>query len=145
EFGVKSRLFDRQLQANIAFYYYKYKGLQVGGIKPPQPGDLPIIRIVNAGAARTYGVDFDASFRPAAIDGLELNAAVNWNKGKYTDLQGIPCWGGQTIALGCTEIVDPQTGLNTSADLSDTPLIRAPEWQATFGFSYEMPIASDYK
>jgi iron complex outermembrane recepter protein len=145
EVGVKSRLLGGQLQANIAGYYYKYTGLQVGAIVPPEPGRLPINRIINAGAARTYGIDFDAAFRPGDIEGLELNASINWNIGKYTELEGIPCWVGQTVALGCNQIRNPATGLFTSQDLSGTPMIRAPEWQAVFGFSYEMPIASDYK
>lgn len=145
EVGVKSRLFGRQVQANIAGYYYKYTGLQVGAINPPEPGQLPIIRIINAGAARTYGVDFDASYRPYDLEGLELNASINWNNGRYTDLQGIPCWSGQTIALGCNQILDPQTSLFTAQDMSGTPMIRAPKWQATFGFTYELPVASDYR
>jgi iron complex outermembrane receptor protein len=145
ELGVKSRLLDRQLTANIAAYYYKYTGLQVGGIQPPEPGQLPIIRVINAGAARTYGIDFDAAYRPNAVEGLEITTSVNWNNGKYTDLQGVPCTSGQTIAAGCNTILNPQTGLFTAQDLSGTPLIRAPRWQATLGFSYEMPVASDYK
>jgi len=145
EVGIKSRLFDRQLLANIAGYYYKYTGLQVGAIVPPEPGKLPINRIINAGSARTFGIDFDAAFRPRAIEGLELNASINWNDGKYTELEGIPCWVGQTIALGCNQILNTSTKLYTSQNLSGTPLIRAPKVQATFGFTYEMPVASNYK
>jgi len=144
EIGVKTRLFDRQLTANIAGYYYKYTGLQVGGIEPPRNGQ-PIIRTINAGGAKTYGIDFDAAFRPHSVEGLELNASINWNKGTYTELDNIPCWSGQTVALGCIGTPNSETGLNTTQDISGTPLIRAPQWQATFGFSYEMPVASDYK
>jgi len=145
EVGIKSRLMDRQLLANIAGYYYKYTGLQVGAIVPPEPGQLPINRVVNAGAARTFGIDFDMAYRPRAIEGLEMNASINWNDGKYTELEGIPCWVGQTVALGCDQIQNNATGLFTAQSMSGTPLIRAPKVQATFGFTYEMPVASDWK
>jgi outer membrane receptor protein involved in Fe transport len=142
---VKTRLFDHQVRANLAAYYYKYTGLQVGAIVPPEPGQLPVNRVVNAGAARTFGIDFDASFRPRAIEGLELNASINWNDGKYTRLDNIPCWVGQTVALGCNEVLNSNTQLYTAQNLSGTPMIRAPKIQSTFGFSYEKPIASGLK
>ena len=145
EAGIKARLFDRQLQANLAGYYYKYTGLQVGAIVPPEAGQLPVNRIINAGAARTYGIDFDVAFRPRNIPGLDLNASFNWNNGKYSRLDGIPCWVGQTVALGCNEVLNTATGLYTAQSLSGTPLIRAPKVQANFGFSYELPVASDFK
>ncbi len=145
EIGIKSRLGGRRLQANIAGYYYKYTGLQVGAFALPEPGRLPVISVINAGAARTYGIDFDASYRPRNVEGLEITASINWNHGTYTRLEGIPCWPGQTIALGCDQIINTSTGRFTSANLSGTPMIRAPRWHASFGFSYETPIASSYK
>ena len=69
EVGLKSRWFDRSLLANIAFYDYDYKGLQVGGIEPMPRAAFPVIRTVNAGKARTYGVDFDLAYRPPAVEG----------------------------------------------------------------------------
>jgi hypothetical protein len=44
------------------------------------------------------------------------------------------------IAAGCDEVFNPQTGLFTAQDLSGTPLLKAPEWQARFGFDYARPI-----
>jgi iron complex outermembrane recepter protein len=163
EIGVKSRLLDRSLLVNVAFYDYRYRGLQVGGIEPTV-GGVPIIRTVNAGKARTYGIDFDLSYRPPSIEGLDLNASVNWNKARYTELNNIPCYSGQTVAQGCTTFFGPfpatapagrpsqanpgpgaivvggLSGYNTGQDLSGTPMIRAPEWTANFGFNYEMPV-----
>lgn len=161
EIGLKSRLLDRQVLLNLAVYDYRYKGLQVGAIEPHVNG-VPIIRTVNAGSARTHGVDFDVSYRPNEIDGLSLNASVNWNRGRYKTLNNVPCYTGQTVTQGCSELFVPsanqaapgpvgaiqlngQYGLYSAQDLSDTPMIRAPEWQATFGFDYEFPIGSDLK
>ena len=47
EVGFKSRLLDRRMLVNIAFYDYKFKGLQVGAIEQPQ-GGIPIIHTINA-------------------------------------------------------------------------------------------------
>jgi iron complex outermembrane receptor protein len=154
ELGLKSRLLDRQLSVNLAGYYYDYNGLQVGVISPPQNG-VPVIQTVNAATARTYGIDLDASFRPAVLAGWGFNAALNWNHGRYGKFNNAPCWGGQLVSEGCNQSYNPlggpvnpatgnPTGAYTAQDLSGTPLIRAPQWQATLGFQYEMRLASDY-
>jgi iron complex outermembrane receptor protein len=153
ELGLKSRLLDRQLAVNVAGYYYDYNGLQVGVISPPQNG-VPVIQTVNAASARTYGIDLDGTFRPREIPGLGFNAAVNWNHGRYQQFNNAPCWGGQLVSEGCNQSFNPQAGppgptgkpigAYTAQNLSGTPLIRAPQWQATLGFDYEMRLASDY-
>src|SRR4030095_12442297 len=61
EVGLKSRLLDRSLLVNIAAYNYRYAGLQVGAIEPAV-GGVPVVRTVNAGSARAYGIDFDATY-----------------------------------------------------------------------------------
>jgi iron complex outermembrane recepter protein len=144
ELGLKSRLLDRQLALNVAAYYYDYNGLQVGVISPPQNG-VPVIQTVNAATARTYGIDLDAAYRPAAVAGLGFNAAMNWNHGRYTKFTNAPCWGGQLVSEGCNQSFNPAVGVYTAQNLSGTPLIRAPQWAATLGANYEMPLASDYK
>lgn len=150
EFGVKGRFFDRQLSFSIAGYGYWYKGLQVGAIEPSR-GNITATRTLNAGAAKSYGVDFDAAFRPHTLPELSVRTALNWNKARYTELTNIPCWGGQTISAGCNLVpganIDPATGLPlfTAQDLSGTPMVRAPEWQATFGFDWEVPLGNDNK
>jgi iron complex outermembrane receptor protein len=155
EAGLKSRLLDRQLAVNVAGYYYDYSGLQVGVISPPE-GGLPVIQTVNAATARTYGIDLDAAYRPAAIAGLGFNAALNWNHGRYLKFNNAPCWGGQLVSEGCNQAFNPKAnpgpglvpavpGAYTAQDLSGTPLIRAPQWQANLGFDYAVPLANDYK
>ena len=151
EGGVKSRLFDQQLALNVAGYYYNYYGLQVGAIEPARNG-LATTRTFNAGAARSYGVDLDAAYRPHAITGLNIRAAANWNHARYLVLNNIPCYSGQTIAAGCNTLpdanpthVDPATGqrLFTAQNLAGTPLVRAPQWQLSGGFDYEVPLRND--
>ncbi|CAN7579098.1 TonB-dependent receptor [Phenylobacterium sp. LjRoot219] len=139
EIGLKSRLLDRRLALNVAVYDYRYTGLQVGAVEQISNGQ-PVIRTINAGAAKTYGVDFDANYRPPQVEGLGLTLAVNWNRGRYTELDNVQCWSGQTISEGCNQAFNPMTGRYVAQDASGTPLIRAPEWQATFGFDYEVPV-----
>jgi iron complex outermembrane recepter protein len=144
EAGLKSRLFDRQLALNVAAYYYDYSGLQVGAVQPPIDGTI-VTRTVNAGEARTYGIDADAAFRPQAIQSLQLNGALNWNRAKYVELNNVPCWGGQTIADGCNQNFSPATGLYTAQNLSGQQLVRAPEWQINFGLSYTYVLPNAYQ
>ncbi|MBB6253321.1 TonB-dependent receptor [Nitrospirillum iridis] len=141
EVGLKSRWLDRSLSLNLAGYYYSYKGLQVGANEPPQGGTGPIVlRTINAGAAEVYGIDFDVNYQPPSVAGLTLRGSVNWNHARFTALDKVPCWGGQTIAQGCNEVMDPATGRYTSQNLDGKPLVRAPDWQASVGFDYTMPV-----
>lgn len=144
EIGLKSRLFDRRLLMNLAFYDYRYRGLQVGGIEPAE-GGVPVIRTVNAGKARTYGIDFDLAYRPPAIDGLNLNASINWNHARYTELNNLGCYANQTVSMGCNQFLNPATGRFTAQQLSGTPMVRAPKWAINFGFDWEIPVGSNLR
>jgi iron complex outermembrane receptor protein len=143
EVGLKSRLFDRQLALDVAGYHYKYTGLQVGATEAPAPGTLPTERTVNAGAAKVYGIEFNAVYRPEQVQGLDLNLAADWNHGRYTKLDNVPCSAGQTIAEGCNQVLNPNTGLFIAQDLSGLPLVRSPDWQVNFGFDYSMPFGEN--
>jgi iron complex outermembrane receptor protein len=145
EFGVKARVLDRAMTLNAAFYYYRFDGLQVGVSQPAdEASGIPITKTLNAGKSETYGIDFDATYRPPAFDGLSLNLAVNWNKAKFLELNGVPCYGGQTIAAGCDQVLNPVTGRYTARDESGTPLERAPEWQVIGGFDYEAALTEKF-
>lgn len=157
EAGIKSRLLDRSLLFNVAIYDYTYKGLQVGGIANSE-GGVPVITTVNAGKARTYGIDLDASYSPPSVDGLNINASLHWNKAEYKNLDNIPCYANQTFAQGCNTFFAPPSGTQlqlppgvgvtvngvygfyNAQDISGKRMIRAPEWAANFGFDYEMPV-----
>ena len=154
EIGIKSRLLDRSLSLDIAGYYYKYTGLQTG-VNAPSQGGLPEFRTLNAGSARVYGIDFETKFRPPSIDGLTLNLAINWNKSKFLELDGVPCWGGQRDIDGCNKIFVPfaqlpaaqqaqfPNGRFTAQNLAGLPLVRAPEWQINFGLDFDMPVGDN--
>lgn len=148
EIGIKSRLADRALLINGAFYYYKYSDLQVGANEQAQ-GGLPIIRTINAASSKVYGVDFDLTYNPPSLQGLTARLAVNWNKARFTSFTGAPCYGGQRIADGCNQNplpIAPGTPITDTTkqfagqDLSGAPLPKAAEWTLTGGVDYEMPV-----
>ncbi|MFA7603621.1 MAG: TonB-dependent receptor [Novosphingobium sp.] len=143
EIGLKSRLADRQLSLSIAGYYYKYKDLQVGTIVSPPGGGLPQTAIFNAANAKVYGIDFEMTYNPVSVPGLSLRSAVAWNRARFSSFPSAPCWGGQTVAEGCSLAPNSSTGRYTAQDLSDAPLVRAPAWQITAGADYETPVSGD--
>jgi iron complex outermembrane receptor protein len=139
EVGLKARWFDRQVTTNLAFYDYKYNGLQVG----ISESGTTSVRTINAGSAKIYGVDFDLAYRPEQIDGLELHTSVEWNHARFKQLDGVPCWGGQLFSEGCNQ--GPTTNRDgtpgfTAQSLAGYPLQRAPDWQVSGGFSYEQKL-----
>lgn len=142
EVGLKSRLLDQRLALNLSGYDYHYSDLQVPVMVAAANG-APFPRLVNAGAARVYGVEVDAVFRPAGVEGLGLRASGAWTHARFRSFDDAPCYLGQTIAAGCDRVLDPKTGLFTAQDLSGTPTIRAPDWQVNFGFDYETGIGHD--
>jgi iron complex outermembrane recepter protein len=151
EIGLKSRLLDRSLLANLAWYDYRYNGLQVGVIEGFVNGS-PVINTRNSGAARTYGVDLDLQYRPPWAEGLTLNASVNWNRANYKEL-ALGCYANQTVAQGCnlTPVAvtptptNPATVRYLAQNLNGAQMIRAPEWSGNFGFTYEYPVSSGWK
>lgn len=143
EVGIKARTPDRRLSFNAAAFYYKYRGLQVGANVQATAG-VTVTRTVNAGQARSYGVEADITYRPEMIDGLSLRAGGLYNNTRYTSLINVPCYGGQRVVDGCNLLVN-SAGLFTAQDRSGLPLIRAPKFSATFGFDYEMPMANGMK
>jgi outer membrane receptor protein involved in Fe transport len=160
EIGLKTRLADRQVNFNLAGYWYKLKDLQVG-VNLPAEGSLPILVTFNAGAAKIYGIEADFAYRPNTVPGLEVTGAINWNHARVTNFSGAPCLGGQTFAQGCNldpapvgavfpniAFTDPALFNGApfrynSTDLSGTRLPKAPDWSGNIGVHYDMPVARD--
>lgn len=128
------------LRFNVTGYSYLYKGLQVSGTEPA----TLISKIFNAGSARIRGVEADVSFEPAAVEGLTLRAAVNYNQARYKDFL-VNCFTGQTIAEGCAFTRNPSTGAFFQQDMGGRPLSLAPDWTGNIGFDYETPVATSLK
>ncbi len=173
EVGIKSRWLDRQLNFNMAGYYYKASDLQVGTQQPAVNG-LPILQTLNAARAKIYGIEADFNYKPDAVPGLELFGAVNYNHSRFTSYPNSPCVSGDLYSEGCNRQPAPSDALGafsapnnlppgvtaaslpvalqggapfryTASDVSGTPLVRAPDWTATAGIHYQMPIGGEKK
>lgn len=138
EGGIKARSSDGRLRGSLIGYHYVNPGLQVTAniIDPVRGVDQ---RIVNAGKATNQGFELEGSFQ--AAEAFSLHAAVAYNRGRYNKLV-TTCYGGQSIALGCN--LNPNAaGVFTAQDLSERQMVRAPDWSAQGGFSYDVPIGGD--
>lgn len=141
EVGLKALLLDGSMMLNLAAYHYKYSDLQVGANDVSETGAI-LLRTINAASAKVEGVEFDLSYSPAALPGLTLHGALNYNRSRYEEFDNAPCGNGQTFGEGCDQLINPATGRYTSQDLSGLQLVRAPDWTASIGFDYEKPLAS---
>lgn len=130
ELGAKGSFLNRKLTINTALYRYKFTGLQLTSFN----AQTVAFSIRNAAAARTTGIEADANY--AATDALSIRGAVGYNKAKYLNFLGAPCYGGETEAQGCVGGVQ---------DLSGTPLVRAPAWNVSGGVTYDATLTSTLK
>ena len=141
EIGMKARLLGGRAMFSTAGYFYKYTNLQVGANQVVN--GVVIDKTLNAASAKIYGIEASISYLMDEVPGLMLNGAVNWNHARFDKFNNALCWGGQTIADGCNQGYNSATGLYTAQNLSGRPLLRAPNWSATFGFTYTRPVWDD--
>lgn len=117
EVGLKVDAFDRRLRANIAAYYYDYKGLQV-----QQVVGLAV-QTANAATARIYGFEGEFTFQPTQA--LSFNTSLAYTNARYRKYVG----------------PDPARPLIDSVDFSGNSLSNAPDFQGTGSvqYSWQMP------
>ena len=76
------------------------------------------------------------------VANLTLHGDANYNRARFKEFNNAPCGNGQTIGEGCNQLFNPPRGRYTSQDLGGRPLVRAPEWTASLGFDYEIPVGA---
>ncbi|GLS98844.1 TonB-dependent receptor [Sphingobium jiangsuense] len=154
EVGVKTMLFDRQLRFNVIAYSYKYSNLQLDFFR----SDTFAFTTINAGSARTRGVELEFEYAPRSIDGLDIHGTLNYNRARYGDAIGAPCYAGQTRDRGCNLVYVDDGSANGTArpfnpatdaaanrqNLKGSPTANAPEWTASLGVNYETPISAGW-
>lgn len=136
EGGVKGTAFDRQLRYDLGVYYYRFKNLQVDFYNSSTASFIT----TNAGASTTKGIELALEYAPRQVRGLSLRSALNYNKARYRDYIA-PCYGGQTIADGCTY---SRFGI-PHQDLSGAAPTTAPKWTASAGVGYETEVGGDFR
>lgn len=145
EGGIKSRLLDGMVTAEVAFFSYKITDLQV---QVTTQGTIQELR--NAGRVSSKGVEFALTVRPT--EGLSLYGNLAYTKGRY-DQYYASCYVGQaTLNPGtgigqCASQANPNNGnlVGLLQNLSGTELVRTPEWAGNAGFVYETPLTDSTK
>ncbi|NBC37874.1 TonB-dependent receptor [Novosphingobium sp. FSY-8] len=107
EIGTKNRFLDNHLELNVDGFWYDYSSLQVQQNDPV----TAISRIFNAGKARVYGIEAEASFAITPTDRIDAN--INWVHGRYLDF------------------------LNNGTQYAGNTLPQSPEWAYGGGYSHD--------
>lgn len=120
EAGIKSELFDRRLRLNVTGYYTKDTGLQVRNTLAP--GNAVIN---NAGSARVYGAEVEASL--VLGGGFSVDGTLALTNARYIDLVEKNFLNGQLVSF-------PRAG---------NDMIRAPHYQFSINGRYETAVTDD--
>lgn len=118
EVGVKSTLFDRLIQLNVAAFTTDYNGIQLNFIQ----GTSPTIR--NAGEARIKGVEVEATLRPSRA--FQLSAAAGYIDASYTAIQ-------PSAAIA--------PSIYQAGTFVGAPLPKTPEFKLNVSPRYELDLA----
>ncbi|OAO00345.1 TonB-dependent receptor [Sphingomonadales bacterium EhC05] len=74
ELGIKGKVRSADLTYSVSGFYYDYSDVQT--FIREDIGGLPVQRLGNVDQAEIFGLDLDLLWRPAAIQGLTLNAGL---------------------------------------------------------------------
>jgi iron complex outermembrane receptor protein len=127
EVGLKSTLFDRTLQLNLALYDVKFKDFQAQAFDP----NLLRFTTMNAGEVRTKGVELD--FRALPFAGLSLSGGIAYNDAVYESFAGVACYFGQPAGTSGRNLCLP----NGTTDVTGNRLAFAPEWTGSLAGEYQ--------
>jgi iron complex outermembrane recepter protein len=126
EVGIKTDLFDRTVRFNAAAFLYDYKEIQVNIFNS-------ISTILENGAgARLYGFDFDLTAKP--VDRLTLDLSGAYVHDRFTSFPN----GSITTSI---PFADGGGRAGSSGDLAGNRLPYTPDFTATAGVTYEVPVA----
>jgi iron complex outermembrane receptor protein len=148
ELGLKTSLFDGQVQLNAALFYSVYEDFQSqaffdpDGTPPPCPDDDPgcnagnesgTFILINAGEVSTQGLEVD--FLAQVTENLRLSGGVAFIDAKIDDYPGGPCSDGQKFRGECP---------NGLQDLSGGDLPFSPDWKASLTASYILRLDNSF-
>lgn len=119
EGGAKTSWFDGRLVANAAFFYNNYTDIQVTSFGADPVSGVFVSLFTNAAAAHSYGAELELAAQPTKR--VSLNASVGWLHARYDEFN---------ILIG-----------TVASDVSDRPLVNSPEWNASLGATYTVPIS----
>jgi iron complex outermembrane receptor protein len=123
EAGYRAPLMDHQINVTSAVFYNDYKNLQVAAHANAAHAAI-IEAIVNAGSARTYGVEGSIDWRIA--DPLTVGVAAGYLNAKYKDFQ----------VTDATVLVP--------FNLSGQRMANAPKFQLALTADVDQPVNNNY-
>lgn len=135
ETGGKISLLNDRARVNFAAFRGDYDDLQVTQLNA-ETGDF---RVLNAGKARSQGIELDTAFK--ASDYVTLSLALTKLDSKYLTFQKAQCWQNptQTAAQGCLQIGALGGVPIFGQDLSGKATSFAPELSGTLGVDVRYP------
>lgn len=131
ELGFKSDP-SRKLRVNGSFFYYDYKNIQFFA----QQGNASAL--LNAGAAKLYGAELEAVWRP--VRGFSINAAATYEHSEYTNFPNalvyLPYLAGPD---GRPDFNAPMAGGQSTffLDADGFPVVRTPKFTGSITATYD--------
>lgn len=125
EAGYRGTFADRKVQLTAAVFYNDYKNIQTAAHANAANANTIILALINAGSARTYGVEGTINWR--VIPALTLGINAGYLNAKY-----------KTFRLLASTVLDP-------FNLSGTRMTNSPEFQGSFTANLDTPINNDFR
>jgi iron complex outermembrane recepter protein len=147
EAGFKSEWFDHRLRLNVNAFFAEYSDLQRSAVTPSLTAPSGVVTVVtNAASVESYGLEIEASAR--ITPDFTVFANVGWNPASYSeyckDINGVgpsPLPGPGQVACGPAVPTTPPGNFIVPTDNSGLHTLRSPEWDTTFGASYDVDLA----
>lgn len=131
EAGFRGQTADRTFGFAGAVFYYDYSDLQVGFVNANS-----IVETINAASARNYGVELEATLRPA--DNTTFRLFGTYLNARYTDFcNGYYAAGNPTRPQYPACPTDPAL-----VDISGNQLANAPEWTVAAFADHRLELSS---
>jgi iron complex outermembrane receptor protein len=124
EIGSKNRFADGRIQLNASAYYNDFEDLQAQNQFTIPGSTVSSSGVLNAGAARTYGLELETVLRP--VRNLTLNATAAIVNARFTDY----AFRGRPSAFYPIQDVD----------LAGNRLGNTPDLKLTGGFTYDIEV-----
>jgi iron complex outermembrane receptor protein len=131
EVGVKSEFFDKRVRLNVAAFYVKYTDMQLPSVFVDSNGAVTFPPL-NAGKAHMDGVEVEFQANP--VGALHFDGSVGYLGFQYEDL-----------GRADPAFILAQTGSVANARAApckECRPLRAPEWTASLGAQYGIPVAN---
>lgn len=130
ELGSKGKLFDGNVQYSLNFFKQKVRNLQQAVVQLTG-ANATVTQLINAGAVKTDGVEFEARARVA--NGLTLDGGFAYTDPRYSGGLFVACYPGQTAAQGC---------VNNRQSMSGKQTVNSFRWRYNLGATYTNDLPS---